>query len=52
MNLPPEDNLQIGSLAAVFNETTNSYKFYWFLAILDEIEENNVKVQKTVKLTT
>jgi len=33
-----ENNLPIDRLTAVFNETTNSYKFYWLLAILDEIK--------------
>ena len=37
--LPYENNLPIDKLISVFNDTTNSYKFYWLLAILDEIKE-------------
>lgn len=28
-------------LTSVFNDVTNSYKFYWFLAILDEIKDTD-----------
>jgi hypothetical protein len=38
VELPSSDELPIGKLAAVFNDTTNSYKFYWFLAILEELK--------------
>ncbi len=41
MQLPENNKLSINILSAVFNDTTNSYKFYWFLAILDEITETN-----------
>lgn len=40
MNLPEDDGLDISRLSAVFADTTNSYKFYWFLAILDSLREN------------
>lgn len=39
--LPHFYNLEIGKLSSVFGNTTNSYKFYWFLAILDSIKEND-----------
>jgi len=42
--LPYENNIPIDRLTAVFNETTNSYKFYWLLAILDEIKENGSEI--------
>lgn len=40
MQLPESDELDISRLAAVFSDTTNSYKFYWFLAILDSLRDN------------
>ena len=40
MNLPEDDQLDVAKLAAIFADTTNSYKFYWFLAILDSLREN------------
>lgn len=39
MQLPESDELDISRLAAVFSNTTNSYKFYWLLAILDGLRE-------------
>lgn len=35
--LPPSSKLPIEHLAACFNNVTNSYKFYWFLAILEYV---------------
>ncbi|AKD56960.1 HNH endonuclease domain-containing protein [Spirosoma radiotolerans] len=40
MQLPESDDLDVAALSAVFSDTTNSYKFYWFLAILDNLREN------------
>ncbi len=42
--LPPSDRLPVHHLAAVYDNVTNSYKFLWFLAILDEIEENSGRI--------
>lgn len=39
-NLPPSTKLPIEHLATCFNNVTNSYKFYWFLSILEHIKEN------------
>ncbi len=39
ITLPYSPKLNIAALAAVFDETTNAYKYYWFLAILDLIRE-------------
>lgn len=39
MELPESDGLDISRFAAVFSDTTNSYKFYWLLAILDGLRE-------------
>lgn len=38
--LPLASNLSIHSLSSSFSNVTNSYKFYWFLAILTEIQNN------------
>ena len=40
MTLPENDQLAVPTLAAVFADTTNSYKFYWLLAILDSLREH------------
>lgn len=40
MELPYSDDISVQSLSKVFNDTTNSYKFYWFLAILDWLRKN------------
>ncbi len=37
MELPIAPNIDVNRLNVVFNDTTNSYKFYWFLAILDAL---------------
>lgn len=39
MELPANPHVDVAKLAAVFADTTNSYKFYWLLAILDELAE-------------
>ena len=41
MQLPPQSGLSILKLNSVFGDTTNSYKFYWFLGILELV--NNGK---------
>lgn len=37
--LPHSDILPVHHLSRVFNQTTNSYKFYWFLSILEHVRE-------------
>jgi len=39
-SLPSESQLPTQHLAGAFANVTNSYKFLWFLAILDEIDDN------------
>lgn len=39
MELPESPRVDVAKLAAVFADTTNSYKFYWLLALLDELAE-------------
>ena len=46
MELPKSNNLPINLLAACFNNTTATYKFYWFLSILQTVETGNLKIQK------
>lgn len=40
MELPESEGVEVGKLSAVFADVTNSYKFYWLLAILDNLQEN------------
>lgn len=39
MVLPYEDNLEIKYLNHIFDRTSNCYKFFWFLAILEKIDK-------------
>lgn len=40
MQLPDSERLDIAKFSSVFSDTTNSYKFYWLLAILDSLGES------------
>lgn len=44
MKLPYSYDLPIHNLASVFSSTTNSYKFYWFLAILEHVKNGKEKI--------
>ncbi len=44
MELPESSDVDVSRLARVFADKTNSYKFYWFLAILDSLKENDQSV--------
>ena len=44
--LPPYKSLHIQKLAQVFNNTSATYKFYWFLAILDCVESGKREIEK------
>ena len=46
MNLPHSQSLQTDKLSLVFANTSASYKFYWFLAILELVEEGNTYISK------
>ena len=48
MELPESGKLNIACLTSVFSNITNSYKYYWFLSILDSIKEKN---SSTIKQT-
>jgi hypothetical protein len=47
MHLPERNELPINLLAGCFNNTSATYKFYWFLSILQSIEEGKEKIDKT-----
>lgn len=41
MQLPFSEELNIGYLSRLFDNTTNCYKFFWFQAILRKLDRNN-----------
>ncbi len=43
MNIPNSEYLPIDKLTSVFNNTTNSYKYFWLLSILEFIKYNSDK---------
>ena len=45
--LPTSNDINIGALAGSFGSVTNSYKFYWMLALLDAVQEQH---QRTISL--
>lgn len=46
MNLPQSTNLNISKLAAAFNNTSATYKFYWLLSIIEACEEGKKDIPK------
>ena len=40
-SLPESKGLEISALSKAFENTSNSYKFYWFLSLLDHIAKTN-----------
>jgi hypothetical protein len=46
MTLPGSKDLPVHLLAACFNKTSATYKFYWLLSILQTVEKGNLKVSK------
>lgn len=46
MNLPNHHKLEISKLSSCFKNTSATYKFYWFLAIIEAVENNKKKIQK------
>jgi hypothetical protein len=46
MTLPVNENLPVHLLAACFNKTSATYKFYWFLSILGRAEQGEVTIGK------
>lgn len=46
MKLPEDSSISVPKLASVFNSTSATYKFYWFWAILDAVENKKVEISK------
>lgn len=46
MNIPFSESLPLDKLTSVFENTSASYKFYWFLAIIELVEEGNTLIPK------
>jgi hypothetical protein len=46
MNLPVEQNLPIHLLASCFKKKVATYKYYWFLAIIEEVENGRIQISK------
>ncbi len=46
MHLPSSDGLPVNLLAACFNNTSATYKYYWFLSILQSVEAGKIKIPK------
>ncbi len=46
MNIPHSNNLPINKLASVFGSTTATYKFYWLIALIELVEEENIQIPK------
>ncbi|MCX2476919.1 hypothetical protein OQZ33_21475 [Pedobacter sp. MC2016-05] len=44
--IPPHAHLPINLLTASFNNTAATYKFYWFLSILEEVENGQHYIPK------
>lgn len=47
MQLPSSNDLPIHHLAASFKNTSATYKFYWFLSIIQFAEQSHFKIQKS-----
>ena len=43
MDLPSSSIVPIHNLSRVFKNTVSSYKYYWFLSILDIVEKKQIK---------
>jgi hypothetical protein len=48
MTLPAGDSLPVNLLAACFNNTSATYKYYWFLSLLQAIEQGSRTIDKRV----
>lgn len=46
MTLPYSNNLPISKLASVFRNTSATYKFYWFWAIIEVLESGKTEIDK------
>lgn len=46
VKIPNNEKLPVAKLAACFNNTTTTYKYYWFLSILEQIESGKQEIKK------
>lgn len=46
MSLPQSDVLPVSRLAGAFSNTSATYKFYWLLAIIEQVEEGEAIISK------
>ena len=46
MNLPQDFEVDIGRLSGCFKHTSATYKFYWLLALLSEVEQGKERIEK------
>ncbi|MDW5290985.1 hypothetical protein [Formosa sp. PL04] len=46
MQLPLESDISISKLTSVFKNTSATYKFYWFWAILESVDEGKTEINK------
>lgn len=44
--LPTSNSISTNQLSAVFNRTTATYKYFWFLSILDFVEKGQYEIYK------
>ena len=44
--LPENEHLPVNKLAGCFNNTSATYKFYWFLSIINAIERGKTLISK------
>jgi hypothetical protein len=45
--LPFSPKIHNNALASVFNNTSATYKFYWFLGIIEEVDQGRKEIEKT-----
>ncbi len=46
MNIPHSHDLPTPKLAAAFSNTSATYKFYWLISIIEEVEQGSATIQK------
>jgi hypothetical protein len=46
MDLPFQQNLPVHLLGGCFNNTSATYKFYWFLALVGKVEMGEIRIRK------
>ena len=46
MELPNQNGIPVNLLAACFNKTSATYKYYWLISIIQEVENGNLTIFK------